>query len=70
MYQFHSFNYIHCPNANEQEIKREFNILHEYQVLTPENKLNTQEINQIIKHKSFWGRRKNRLIIKKLNCFI
>ena len=54
MYQFHSFNYIHCPNANEQEIKREFEILNQTQILTPENQLTPQQIHQMVHSKSFW----------------
>ena len=53
MYQFHSFNYIHCPNANEGEIKREFEILCDTGVLVPENIVSDEAVEQIGKYKSF-----------------
>ena len=53
MYQFHSFNYIHCPNANENEIKREFEILDKTGILKKENIISNKKIEQISKYKSF-----------------
>ncbi len=53
MYQFHSFNYIHCPNANENEIQREFEILNKIGILKSENIIPSEKIEQISKYKSF-----------------
>lgn len=53
MYQFHSFNYIHCPNANKNEIQREFEILKNKGILKEENIISNEKIEQIGKYKSF-----------------
>ena len=53
MYQFHSFNYIHCPNPNVGEIEREFEILCNTGVLTDENVISNDMVEEISKYKSF-----------------
>lgn len=53
MYQFHSFNYIHCPNADKTEINREFEILRNTGVLKPENIIPNEVVEKIGKYKSF-----------------
>ncbi len=51
MYQFHSFNYVHCPD--EAQVQREFQILNEKGILNEENMISAGEIEEIKKYKSF-----------------
>ena len=51
MYQFHSFNYVHCPD--ESQVEKEFEILNEKGILNNENMISAREIEEIKKYKSF-----------------
>ena len=51
MYQFHSFNYIHCPDENQ--VQREFDILNQKGILDNKNIISNKEVEEIKKYKSF-----------------